>query len=370
MAWQSSRYMKYPSSIERGRFPSSPGIANEKCFVRKEHPCGKYFGASKSCFIACPSEKKLDPLLALISEKLSKLGIEASIAVKERAYGQDIFCTKICGRIIESRFCIVILDDTIKKKAPIPNPNVYFEYGIMTSLGKHIIPLQKDRLKLAFNIQSHDTIKYKPENIDSELERGIREAVKVSEAKEAGKTVGSLATLGLLRRMELAGFVPASDEWFLGDVIDDTGFKGFSHTELGAYAYVGKIDTPKDLGAYLDDLDIVVYRTERKASSLIAEKKALEKKMKSLQEGPTISRYRLDLELQEMDARLQDINLRLKYMDTIYIAFFARPDLDIAKFIESAAKKLLLQKRYKLAYSQDQKLQFGDITIDHHLTED
>ena len=81
-----------------------------------------------------------------MSEKLAKVGVEPIIAVKERAYGQDIFCTKICGKIIESRFCIVILDDTIEAEKNIPNPNVYYEYGLMTSLRKHIIPLQKEDL--------------------------------------------------------------------------------------------------------------------------------------------------------------------------------------------------------------------------------
>jgi hypothetical protein len=122
------------------------------------HNCGKIFGASKSCFIACPTDEELEPILELMSEKLTKMGVEPVIAVKERAYGQDIFCTKICGKIIESRFCAVFLDDTIINKQNIPNPNVYYEYGLMTSLRKHIIPLQKDSLKLAFNIQSYDTI--------------------------------------------------------------------------------------------------------------------------------------------------------------------------------------------------------------------
>ena len=101
------------------------------------------YGVSKSCFIACPTDDDLEPILELMSEKLTKLGIEPIIAVKERAYGQDIFCTKICGKIIESRFCIVILDDTVKGGTNVPNPNVYYEYGLMTALRKHIIPLQK-----------------------------------------------------------------------------------------------------------------------------------------------------------------------------------------------------------------------------------
>ncbi|MDQ1286093.1 MAG: hypothetical protein QG663_1519 [Thermodesulfobacteriota bacterium] len=126
----------------------------------------------------------LTPILELISEKLKRLGIDPIIAVKDRAYGQDIFCTKICGKIIESRFCIVILNDLIENEIRIPNPNVYYEYGLMTSLRKHIIPLQKEDLNLAFNIQSHDTIKYNSRNIGTEIEIAIRNAIKLTEKKE------------------------------------------------------------------------------------------------------------------------------------------------------------------------------------------
>ena len=52
------------------------------------------FGASKSCFIACPTQDDLEPTLELLSEKLAKAGIEAVIAVKDRAYGQDHSCPK------------------------------------------------------------------------------------------------------------------------------------------------------------------------------------------------------------------------------------------------------------------------------------
>ena len=133
----------------------------KECLVRRGHICGKYLGASKSCFIACPSTSDVKIMTDLIEEKLRKIGIECFIATKLRAYGQDIFCTKICGKIIESQFCVVILDDYIQngknKSVPIPNPNVYFEYGLMAALGKYVIPLQKEGQKLAFNIQNTDS---------------------------------------------------------------------------------------------------------------------------------------------------------------------------------------------------------------------
>jgi len=184
MSWDVAYRHYFATPVDRiGRFRDSlTGLqVIERCFIRKDHECGKIKGASKSCFVACPKEDELEPILELISEKLSKVGIEAIIAVKERAYGQDIFCTKICGKIIESRFCIVILDDQIDDGRNIPNPNVYYEYGLMTSLEKHIIPLQKEDLTLAFNIQSYDTIKYNSRNIGTELDRAIRDAIRITE---------------------------------------------------------------------------------------------------------------------------------------------------------------------------------------------
>ena len=116
MSWQSyPYYFPFGSSDTAKSFPEALK-RNEQCFIRKEHKCDKIFGASKSCFIACPTNDDIEPILELMSEKLAKIGIEPIIAVKERAYGQDIFCTKICGKIIESKFCIVILDAPVKSQ--------------------------------------------------------------------------------------------------------------------------------------------------------------------------------------------------------------------------------------------------------------
>ncbi|MBC8468290.1 MAG: hypothetical protein H8D56_02360 [Planctomycetes bacterium] len=271
MGWQSRYRGFYPIRFDpRDRFHGSLGGLQviERCFIRKDHDCGKIKGASKSCFVACPKEDELEPILELISEKLAKVGIEAVIAVKERAYGQDIFCTKICGKIIESKFCVVILDDEIDDGKNIPNPNVYYEYGLMTSLEKHIIPLQKENLKLAFNIQSYDTIKYNLKNIGKELDRAIRDAIKITEEGAEPKRADFISQKIILRSFELAGFKIKSDSWFLNDVIDDTDFRGFSHNEEGFYVYLGKVDEEEELQSYLEDINIVFYRTEKKYQEL------------------------------------------------------------------------------------------------------
>jgi len=267
MAWQIDDWN--PSFSGKEPYPSNKALSSiEQCFIRKDHKCGKLLGASKSCFIACPTDDDLEPILELMSEKLSKVGIEPIIAVKERAYGQDIFCTKICGKIIESRFCIVILDDTMDADKNIPNPNVYYEYGLMTALRKHIIPLQKENLKLAFNIQSYDTIKYSSKNIATELDRAIKDAIRITEAKEQDDKKTSFSEKTLLRRFELQAFELRDDNWLLYDAIEDTNFKGFGQYDKRFYVYLGKIDDPSEFQGYLDDLGVVLYRTEKKAETL------------------------------------------------------------------------------------------------------
>lgn len=371
MAWQLGRYSHYYPFFERGRTPSGSGMINERCFIRKEHKCGKMYGASKSCFIACPSDDDLDPILALMSEKLSKLGIEPSIAIKERAYGQDIFCTKICGKIIESQFCMVILDDSVKDGISIPNPNVYYEYGLMTSLRKHIIPLQKEKLKLAFNIQSHDTIKYSPKNLATELERGIRDAIKHSEVRDPEKATGTPSERNILRKMELAGFDSKDEKWFLADVIADTAFKGYGHHGKGFYAFVGKMDDEEDVRTYLDDLDIVMYRTENKVAAMQAEIEIEKKQLKSLQRSlhqkdPARFEYRHTAEhIRELESKITDIKQRTEMMAPFYVAFFVMSDQDITEFLELTKKKVELYPRFKIVYSQAGKIQFKDVCVDY-----
>lgn len=302
---------------------------NEQCFIRKDHKCGKMFGASKSCFIACPSENEIEMTLELISEKLSKAGIEAIIAVKERAYGQDIFCTKICGKIIESRFCLVILDDSIIEKRNIPNPNVYYEYGLMTALQKHIIPLQKDNLKLAFNIQSYDTIKYNSQNIGIELDRAIKDAIKIAEAKNIIDKKQIISNKSILRQFELASFKIKDESWFLSNSIDDTDFKGLGHHKLGFYLYLGKLDEQKEFQTYLEDLNIILYRTEEKFQEL---SHAIENVKTSSQKDI----FGIEIEDDFIGNRVDDIKDKMRLMSTIYIAFIINPELVSSHFLKSA----------------------------------
>lgn len=377
MSWRSN----FISPFFWGGEPRAPSDSlpfNEQCFIRKGHKCGKLFGASKSCFIACPTDDNLEPILELMSEKLAKVGIEPIIAVKERAYGQDIFCTKICGKIIESRFCIVILDDTLKEGNSIPNPNVYYEYGLMTSLRKHIIPLQKEDLELAFNIQSYDTIKYTSRNVAAELDRAIRDAIRITEARESDDRKVSLPEKTLLRKLELSGLEKRDDKWILHEAIADTNFMGFGQYNERFYLYLGKIDDTAEVQDHLDDLGVAVFRTEKKvadlkkqlAESTAARKRlALElkraKKKSSSPEKIPLSSRRLpyEHEIKRLDESITDIKGKLDLMSTIYIGFILGQNIDADSILDQAKQIIGPAKRYKLSVSVDDNIKFGSVEV-------
>lgn len=378
MAWQIDHGM-YPYWGMEAR-PSTDSLPfNEQCFIRKDHRCGKLFGASKSCFIACPTDDDLEPILELMSEKLTKVGVEPIIAVKERAYGQDIFCTKICGKIIESRFCIVILDDTMEERRNIPNPNVYYEYGLMTSLRKHIIPLQKEKLALAFNIQSYDTIKYTSKNLAAELDRAIKDALRITEAKEKGDRKTNISEKTLLRKLELAGLDLRDHEWILADAIGDTYFKGFGQYEKRFYLYLGKIDNESEFQDHLDDLGVVLYRTEKKAEELegtlsearrrkrkfIAERKTVEEESHAAGARRILPsrRVSLDRELSSIEGAITDRKGKLELMSTIHVGFIINPTVNAEQFMAEAESLITEYKRYTLSCSSDDTITFGDIEI-------
>lgn len=376
MTWQISYFRAFPPFRESlSHLDSFP--LNEQCFIRKEHKCGKIFGASKSCFIACPKNDELEVILGLMSEKLTKVGIEPIIAVKERVYGQDIFCTKICGRIIESRFCVVILDDNIVKGINIPNPNVYYEYGLMTSLKKHIIPLQKEGLGLAFNIQIYDTIKYKNENIGSELDRAIKDAIRITEKKEKEDKGIALPEKTLLRKLEMVGFEQRDRNWFLYDVIEDTNFKGFRQYNKQFYLYLGKIDNTAEFKDYLDDLGVVLYRTEKKVEELKEklsdlmnslkvskiEMKKEENKLasKGSNHSPMLSQYNREIERLELE--IKDIEDKLSHMLTIFVGFIINPQLSTDEFRPKANELIQQHDRYKLILNSEDLISFDDISV-------
>lgn len=366
MAWQQydTHYLLHRAQTS----VHAPFRINHKCFIRKEHECGKAFGASKSCFVACPDDDDLGPALGLLSEKLSKHGIEQIVAVKERAYGQDIFCTKICGKIIEAKFCVVFLDDAIVDGKNIPNPNVYYEYGLMTALSKHIIPLQKDKQKLAFNIQSYDTIKYKPKNLATELERAIRDAIRISESNGESNESSSITDKQILRKLELNGFTQKDRNWLLNSAIEDTQFRGFGYNLTDFYLYLGKVDTEDDAKDYLDDLDIVLVRTARKADEMHKKLRGLTAMLNKLRNelGDKYENDRfLTYDARQAKKEVPDLKGKLASMKSMYVGFLLNPELDSTSFRERVENAVAQFKQFTAVFSSESCITIGKTEIDY-----
>ena len=320
-----------------------------RCLVRKDHMCGKFLGASKSCFIACPSTEEVETILALITEKLTKIGIEPVIAIKERAYGQDIFCTKICGKIIESQFCLVILDDTITSikgnEINIPNPNVYYEYGLMTALSKYVIPIQKEAQKLAFNIQTHDTIKYTPRNLSSELDRALRDAAKITKEEREKPIDASQHSKHLfIRSFEIMGYKTKGSNWFLSDDFDDISLTPFGNPTGDEYLFLGIENNRDSLTNTLTDMQVVIKRLETKHDEFLKDRNFKIEKMKQLKKelnegdneqstrkaGPysIVSRTnRLQSMIDEQNREIEDISSKLHLIENSKFAIVLLPEV-------------------------------------------
>jgi len=235
-----------------------------QCFIRKDHTCGKYLGASKSCFIACPSTGDVKMLTGLISEKLTKNGIEPVVAIDIRAYGQDIFCTKICGKIIEAQFCIAILDDfatDIKGKGvSIPNPNVYYEYGLMTSLGKYVIPLQKEGQELAFNIKTHDTIRYSPGDVSAEVDKALETAIAITVEERKSRMEEIIPEFMYRSFLAMKGYQQQGYSWLLSDDIEGTVFSGYKNDKTPDYLFFTVVDSKELLKTCVIDIQVIQRR--------------------------------------------------------------------------------------------------------------
>ena len=114
---------------------------------------------------------ELDAIKSILADE----DIEAYVAVEHFDPAKDVFCSKICTKIIESKMCVVLLTSVREPKGvTLPNPNVCYEYGLMTAWGKPVIPVQREGDELVFNIRSRDTVKYSPNNFRERFHRALR----------------------------------------------------------------------------------------------------------------------------------------------------------------------------------------------------
>lgn len=146
------------------------------------------------------SEFKED--ITAIVEILDGFGLRGYFALlSEEEKGLDAFCDKICSKIRESQFCVVMLNDPVAQR-PIegtgdkfesiraPSANVYYEFGIAVALEKPVIPVIRSGFRLPFDVQHLDAITYDNLlDLKEKLKNSILSTLK--KKKKEGKAANS-----------------------------------------------------------------------------------------------------------------------------------------------------------------------------------
>jgi hypothetical protein len=148
---------------------------NEFCVIGLPR-CDFVFSSSRTCFIGYGfSESALE--MTILRTLLEKRGIEGIEAAGELAPGQSAFCAKICSKIIQSQFCIILANNRVKDGVEGPSANVNMEYGLMLGFNKYVVPFQREMQKLPFNVAGLDTIKYSNESFARQAAEAIDVAI-------------------------------------------------------------------------------------------------------------------------------------------------------------------------------------------------
>ncbi|MCD6161071.1 MAG: hypothetical protein J7K40_01485, partial [candidate division Zixibacteria bacterium] len=115
--------------------------------------------------------------VTILKNLLKDKGIQCEEAGGRLAPGQNVFCHKICSKIITSQFCIVLVNNGKKEDQLIPNANVNMEYGLMLGFNKYVIPFQREDQSLPFNVSGLDTVIYNDPNFENKAASAIDLAI-------------------------------------------------------------------------------------------------------------------------------------------------------------------------------------------------
>jgi len=267
---------------------------NENCFIGMPS-CGYGYESAKSCFLACPAYKKYALVTETIMTIIESKQYECHIALKNIDPGNLAFCTKICSKIIQSQFCIVLLDPSPGKTSlkEYPNPNVHLEYGMMIGQNKHIIPLQDEKYDLAFNIFPLDTIKYNPSNLKIKVTEAIDNAI----ARAVKSTTSGQIPPGpeIFTFYNMSGYL-ISDVTnvllkFICSLGSSLGFYLFNNYKESKYKFIGPFDIEDPKKAILHTkllIDNIISTYIRTTSNIPKDNKVELKKFEYLLKGVSI----------------------------------------------------------------------------------
>lgn len=241
-----------------------------KCLLRPNAPCGRNLAATKGlCFIAVPSSQEFNSDLMEISRVLEMEGITAYVAVLDPQPGIEIFCEKICSKIIEAELCAVVLNDVLDEASSkrFPNANVYFEYGLMVGLGKTILPLQRKGLPLPFDVNHIEVVKHELGELAANLGPLMAQARSVARGGRHSKSLIHTAGLKrlfaarLAKALELAGFREVSPASVKLRTTDDIGYVLYQRNS-GHLLYATACEGTSDLKDLLINTKLLLRRVE------------------------------------------------------------------------------------------------------------
>jgi len=147
-------------------------------------------------------------------------------------------------------------------------------------------------------------------------------------------------------------------------VIDDTMFRGFGNDALEAYLYLGKVDSEEDAQTYLEDLGVVLVRTERKVADLQDRVDATEQRLSDIKATDSRGRTYYGYRLEEAREALPEDKSKLETVRTFYIGFIVKPGLELNDFRSQVEDAVGQYERYRTAFSSGHTLEIGGETID------
>lgn len=134
-----------------------------RCLISGSRSC-KASGTTEEVFIIGSGSLEFTTEINAILEILKGFGFIGNFALlSEKAKGYDAFCDKICSKIKQAQFCIILLNDPHHSQdnvLRVPSANVYYEFGMAVAQGKSVIPILKRGFKLPFDVQHLDAIIY------------------------------------------------------------------------------------------------------------------------------------------------------------------------------------------------------------------
>ena len=149
--------------------------------------------------------------MEILRAALAQRRIEAYEAGGAFAPAQQVFCQKICSKVIQSQFCIVLLNNESVGAVQTTNANVYMEYGLMLGFNKYVIPFQHEDYQLPFNVSGLDTVKYNNSTFkaksDAALDQAISLTTKSATSPEVSPDIGAYLLLrgGIVSAIDTPG---------------------------------------------------------------------------------------------------------------------------------------------------------------------